>query len=168
MERVTSTIKMWGDKLIICRNPHLKNYMIAWDMQELEPDEDGVVKYSYLVENIDSLPTKEQVKSIVWGYYNKMCDLKILSGLKYEGSTVWLSQENQFNYKAAWDFAYQTQGESLPVTFKLGEEDNPVYKRFNTVEELQEFIVLVIQHINNTLSEYWGIKDSVDWTKYEL
>jgi hypothetical protein len=38
---------------------------------------------------------------------------------------VWLSTENQFNYKAAFDLATQTGGKSLPVTFKFGSTNNP-------------------------------------------
>ena len=38
---------------------------------------------------------------------------------------VWLSSENQFNYKAAYDLAVQTGGATLPVTFKFGTDEVP-------------------------------------------
>ena len=40
----------------------------------------------------------------------------------------------------AYDLAVQTNGVSLPVTFKFGDNDNPVYYKFTTLEELTDFI----------------------------
>ena len=50
-------------------------------------------------------------------WYNSQTDAAILSGFAYNGAHVWLSVENQYNYKAAYDLAVQTGGETLPVTF---------------------------------------------------
>ena len=36
---------------------------------------------------------------------------------------VWLSTENQLNFKSVYDMAVQAAGASLPVEFKLGEQD---------------------------------------------
>jgi hypothetical protein len=52
---------------------------------------------------------------------------------------VWLSSENQFNYKAAYDLAVQTGGATLPVTFKFGTDEVPQYREFVTLEELTDF-----------------------------
>ena len=46
----------------------------------------------------------------VYDWYNKQTDEKILSGFVWKGMKVWLSAENQFNYKAAFDLAMQTAG----------------------------------------------------------
>jgi hypothetical protein len=70
-------------------------------------------------------------------YYNKQTDYKIVSGFKWKEKPVWLSSENQFNFKAAYDLAKQTDGANLPVMFKIGEENgDPVYYTFETIEEL--------------------------------
>ena len=81
---------------------------------------------------------------------------------------VWLSTENQFNYKAAYDLAVQTKGKSLPITFKFGSSSNPQYYTFNSLEELTDFYTKVINHVNECLKEGWKKKDSINWEDYKI
>ena len=111
--------------------------------------------------------TLEYIKNIILGWYNKEIDNKILSGFVWNEMPIWLSSENQFNYKAAYDLAVQTNGASLPVTFKFGTANNPVYHTFTTVEELADFYTKAIEYVNKTLADGWAKKDSIDWTPYE-
>ena len=84
--------------------------------------------------------TEKYVKDKVNKFINEETDWKIKSGFTWKDYKVWLSSENQFNYKAAYDLAVQTNGVSLPVTFKFGDNDNQVYYKFTTLEELTDFI----------------------------
>ena len=61
-------------------------------------------------EEFNHKPTDEEIRSTVTAWYNRETDKAILSGFIYEGIPVWLSSENQFNYKAAYDLAVQTGG----------------------------------------------------------
>jgi hypothetical protein len=81
--------------------------------------------------------------------------------------SVWLSNENQFNYKAAYDLTLQSNGQTLPVLFKFGTTDNPIYYTFNTIEELSNFYISAMKYISDTLAEGWRMKDSIDWSLYE-
>lgn len=81
-----------------------------------------------------------------------------------DNNIVYLSLENQINYKSAYDLAYQTSGKTLPQTFKFGED---YYKVFNTLEELEEFYLKVRNHIDSCLDKGWQAKTSVDYSKYE-
>ena len=119
-----------------------------------------------LVEIFHGKITESEVRSRLAKYYDSITDWKILSGFEWKGMKVWLSMENQFNYKAAYDLAVQTNGASLPVTFKFGDNNNPVYHEFTTLEELTDFYTKVLQYINTTLKEGWDKKDSIDWSKY--
>ena len=112
--------------------------------------------------------TEKYVKDKVNKFINEETDWKIKSGFTWKDYKVWLSSENQFNYKAAYDLAVQTNGVSLPVTFKFGDNDNPVYYKFTTLEELTDFYTKAIQYINTTLKEGWDKKDSIDWSLYNL
>lgn len=114
-----------------------------------------------------SKPTLEEVKTIITNFINEQTDLKILSGLRYDNQLVWLSAENQANYKAAYDLAVQTQGESLPYKVKLGTEDTPVYKEFSTLQDFKAFYLSVQRHINDTINEGWARKDAIDWSLYQ-
>ena len=127
---------------------------------------------SWMEENfISSTPDIQQIKKMILDQINTETDIKILNGFSWTSPDdtvipVYLSSENQFNYKAAYDLAYQTNGASLPFTLKFGESDAPQYYEFNTLETFNNFYVASINFINTTLQEGWEKKDSIDWDKY--
>jgi len=109
------------------------------------------------------------VKTAILNDINHRTDEKILSGLVWKGNPVWLSQENQFNFKAAYDLAVQTQGATLPVTFKLGEQEDgtPVYYTFSTMEDSNDFYTAAVNHIHQSVADGWLEKDGIEWSPYE-
>lgn len=112
-------------------------------------------------------PSIEQLKTYIINAINKEVDNKILSEFVWKDMPIWLSTENQFNYKAAYDLAIMSQGKTLPVMFKFGTTDNPMYYTFETIEDISDFYISAMAYINNTLNEGWKIKDSIDWNEYE-
>lgn len=160
MRRVT------GNKGVLpieCVNPKKDKWRIRWDVQE---HEDGSA--DYMEEEFDHKPTDEEIKAIVIVWYNRQTDQAILSGFEYESNLVWLSSENQFNYKAAYDLAVQTSGATLPVTFKFGTDEQPVYRVFDTLEELTDFYVSAIRYVQETLEAGWKRKNAFDLELYKL
>lgn len=123
--------------------------------------------FEYMEEEFTHKPSFEEVKELILNWYNSTIDNKILSGFTWNNIPVWLSTENQFNYKAAFDLAAQTGGQNLPITFKLGTTEEPVYYTFSTFEELQNFYVASVSYIQNTLAEGWKAKDSINWEAYK-
>lgn len=119
-------------------------------------------------ENFLGKPSGETIRSVILGWYNEQIDREILSGFVYEGMPVWLSSENQFNYKAAYDLAVQTAGATLPVVFKFGTDTEPVYREFATLEDLTDFYTKAMQHIQNTLANGWKKKDVFDLSLYAV
>lgn len=113
-------------------------------------------------------PTLSEVKDLILSAINSETDQKIISGLAWQGMPVWLSTENQFNYKAAFDLAVQTNGESLPVKFKFGTDDNPIYYTFSTLEELKDFYITSLTHVQTVLDEGWQEKDNLDFSIFDL
>ena len=112
-------------------------------------------------------PSLEQLKKLVLDAINKEVDEKILSGFVWKDMHVWLSTENQFNYKAAYDLAVMSQGKSLPTVFKFGTTEQPVYYSFGTLEDISDFYISAMSYINTCLAEGWKQKDSIDWSVYE-
>ena len=108
------------------------------------------------------IPTREEVAKVINDHVNELTDKKILSGFVWNGKSVWLSTENQFNFKAAFDVAVQTGGATLPVKFKLGEDDNgePVYHVFEDMSVFSDFYTKAITFIMTALNEGWNEKDS--------
>lgn len=151
-----------GVSMLECTNRVKNKWRVRWDV---ETREDGSA--SYMEEELDHKPDAEEIRSLVSGWYNAETDKRILSGFEYEGQLVWLSNENQFNYKVAYDLAVQTSGKNLPVTFKLGNDDSPSYRTFETVEELQDFYLQAMKHIRTALSEGWKKKDELNFDLYD-
>lgn len=136
-----------------------------------EEDEDGNKVETQLGTWTEALvpfkPSLEQLKKLVLDAINKEVDEKILSGFVWKDMPVWLSTENQFNYKAAYDLAVMSQGQSLPVTFKFGTTESPVYYTFETLDDISDFYISAMAYINTTLAEGWKLKDGIDWNVYE-
>lgn len=151
-----------GVSLMECTNPVKDKWRIRWDVQEKENG-----SASYMEEEFNHKPTGEEIRTLVMSWYNSQTDAAILSGFVYKDAPVWLSTENQYNYKAAYDLAVQTGGETLPVTFKFGSDDEPYYRTFETVSDLQDFYVKAMKHIQDALSEGWKKKDALDLALYE-
>lgn len=160
MKRVEGTA---GVKLLECVNPVKNTWRVRWDVRERE---DGSA--DYMEENILGKPSREIIRTVILGWYNEEIDREILSGFVYEGMPVWLSSENQFNYKAAYDLAVQTAGATLPVVFKFGTDTEPVYREFATLEDLTDFYTKAMQHIQNTLADGWKKKDVFDLSLYAV
>ena len=111
-------------------------------------------------------PSLSQIKEFILTEINKRTDRLILSGFVWKGVPVWLSMENQLNYKTAYDLAVQTNGQVLP-TFKFGTTESPVYYKFESLEDLKDFYISAMSYVTDTLATGWQEKDKIDWTVYE-
>lgn len=116
----------------------------------------------------DHKPTLPEVKTVIISAINAATDDKILRGFVWRDEPVWLSTENQFNYKAAYDLAVQTNGASLPVKFKFGTDNAPAYHTFDNIDELRDFYSRAVAHVQQALDAGWEEKDNVNWGSFEL
>lgn len=150
-----------GVSLMECTNPVKDKWRVRWDVQEKEES-----SVSYMEEEFSHRPTDEEIRSVITTWYSSRTADTILRGFAYNGSPVWLSAENQYNYKAAHDLAVQTRGENLPVTFKFGSDEQPEYHTFHRLEELNTFYRQMVEFIQNTLEEGWRQKDRFKVEQY--
>lgn len=136
-----------------------KGAFLVWGYGEEEIDgEKHGFDYRH---TFDIVPTKHEVLEMITNLVNNITDEKILSGFVWNDTHIWLSTENQFNFKAAYDVAVQTSGMSLPVKFKLGEQDGvPQYYVFDTMEKFTDFYTKAMAFIMQTLNEGWEEKDN--------
>lgn len=121
----------------------------------------------------------QTIKDAIINDINTQTDEKILNGYEWTilhgndaGKTVkvWLSAENQNNFKAFHDAVKEYPGiDAFPVTYKLAEDENgnPIYETFQTMGELSQFYLGIVSYIKQTISEGWARKDSIDWSAYE-
>lgn len=169
MRRVSAYI---GVLPVECINRREDRWRVRWDIRPDEHDYGEGVNSSlvtFVEHEFIHKPTIDDIKEVVLAWYNECIDEQIVSGFKWRGYDVWLSTENQFNYKAAYDLAVQTNGASLPVTFKFGSTLEPSYYTFESLADISDFYVSAMSYINSTLAEGWREKDAIDWslwTKY--
>ena len=135
-----------------------------------EDERDGETIHYFYQYTWYTPPTSEQVVKFLTDFINNLTDEKILTGYVWNDMNVYLSSENQFNFKAAYDVAVQTGGAILPITFKLGEDADgtPHYYTFEGMEEFSDFYTGAIAFIQRTLAEGWVEKDLARQTFAEL
>ena len=137
-----------GVSLMECTNPVKDKWRIRWDVQEKENG-----SASYMEEEFGHKPTDEEIRTLVMSWYNSQTDAAILSGFAYNGAHVWLSVEG---------------GETLPVTFKFGSDEQPEYHTFEKLDNLKDFYIQAVRHIQNTLAEGWKRKDVFNLDLYRI
>lgn len=136
-------------------------WKVRWDFIENEQGasfEEAAFSYK---------PSLHEIQNLIYDWYNKQTDKAILEGFVWKDMQVWLSTENQFNYKAAYDLAIQTNGITLPVKFKFGNPENPVYYTFKDLPDFTDFYVSAMRYINETLDKGWQQKDNINWDNYK-
>lgn len=117
----------------------------------------------------DHQPTKEELKADIEAMINARCSDQILTGFTWSDKPVYLSLENQMNFKTAYDLAVQTDGSNLPIKLKLGEDENgtPVYHTFKALTSFADFFQQSAKHTQDTLTSAWDEKDSVDYSAFD-
>lgn len=155
-----------GIALVECINPRYKKYRVRWDVHPYLDEDGNQQGVTFIEAEFLHKPTMTEVKDAILGWMNKKIDEKIVSGFEWNGMSVWLSTENQFNYKAAYDLAVQTNGANLPLMFKFGSTENPQYYTFKQLDELTDLYFKAMEYINTQLAIGWFEKDSINWEPY--
>lgn len=129
--------------------------------------EDDTGGYNWL-ERVERKPSAEEIRQLITDHLNALTAEEILNGFTWQDKPVYLSRENQLNFKAAYDLA-TGDADALPLTFKLGETEAGavVYHTFESLEELKDFYTSAIQHIQRCLARGWAAKDEIDTAAYQ-
>lgn len=114
----------------------------------------------------DHKPTTAELKADIETLINGITDSSILNGFTWNSKSVYLSTENQMNFKAAYDLAVQTEGATLPIKFKLGEDadGNAIYHTFTALSAFTDFYTKAVAYITSALQEGWAEKDGIDYS----
>lgn len=128
-------------------------------------DEEVMNKYLASIEDPSILMSREELIEALKTRINDRVNNEILSGFVWNDMPVWLSIENQNNYKAAYDLAFQTQVMQMPFTpvkFKFGIDEAPIYHDFTSFNELADFYVKAVGYVQSCYEAGWSEKDSLD------
>ncbi len=144
---------------LVCITPN-KKYLLIFGYG-VDADGNGYTMRRYYDHKPDVAELRADIETLI----NDATENKILTGFVWNGKPVWLSEENQRNYKAAYDITLQTNGATLPIKFKLGEDadGNVVYHTFTKIEPFTDFILKSFDFIHTALQEGWNEKDSIDY-----
>ncbi len=152
-----------GVALLECTNPVRGKWRVRWDVTT---DESGIT--SYMEEQFNHRPSIDEIKSLINEWIDERTKEAILSGFRFEGNLVWLSIENQTNYERDYLKAHFGLPGALPVTFKFGTDNQPIYRTFESKEDIEEFYRGYTSHIRQTQLDGWNAKDAVDLGLYRV
>lgn len=165
-------VKNRKNKYIPYRKINDKKVTIMWDYKPIyKKNAKGETIETPLAvwqeKTFNYIPSFKEIKKVILDYYNSEIDNEILTGFTWNEMKIWLSSENQFNYKAAYDLVIQTNGENLPIIFKFGDDETPIYYEFKTIEDITNFYTSCINYIQKTLLNGWEKKENINWAFYE-
>lgn len=112
--------------------------------------------------------TLSSIKKFIMDEMDKCIDQLILTGFYWKDKMVWLSIENQLNYKAAFDISVHQKGTYTPFTIKMGDGEYTEYYTFDTAEQLSAFYVAYNKYITDVVSSGWERKGTIDWELYKI
>lgn len=149
------------------------NVIIMWDYKSIVKTND---KGDYIESPLgvwqehkfNHIPSLNEIKEVIFEYYNNITENEIVTGFYWNDIPVWLSMENQFNYKSVYDLTIQTNGKNLPIKFKFGDNNNVIYYTFENIEDFTDFYFNMINHIKKCIEKGWEKKDSINWDFYDL
>jgi len=152
--------------------------VVSYDREDVDEENSTWREVSFSKSHGDK-PGIEQIRQAIIADIDAQTDDKILCGMEWkilhgddEGKIVkvWLSKENQENFKAKHDAALTyPQLVTFPITYKVSENNDktPVYEHFQTIEELARFYLGGLDYIEQCLREGWMKKDTFDFSPYE-
>lgn len=119
-------------------------------------------------------PDIEKVRQTIEDHINAKVDANILCGYPWtvlhgpdagKDVKVWLSEENQNNFKAKHDAALIYPDKvKFPMTYKISEVNHKaVYEVFQSIEELATFYLGGLAYIESCYNAGWSEKDAVDY-----
>lgn len=143
-----------------------RKYIISWNKKEEKVESVGAKKaptdktFSWDIIELNYKPTPSKIKELVFNKVNKNTEFVIANGFSWNGYKIHLDKENQADYKMYYDLAFQTNGESLPVTLKFKKAGKDEYYTFDLLSEFTDFYTKMVKHINDTLYAGWKEKEN--------
>lgn len=154
MRNISSVNKL---KLLECVDTKRNLWRVRWDEQKLFDT------YNYEEQEFKYKPALHEIQDLIYDYYNKKTEDKIINSFEWNNKDFYLSKENQINYQM-YHNAILSGSMRFPLRVKL--KDN-TYMEFNTNGLYEDFYTNILRHINKCLQEGWDLKDNINWEEYE-
>lgn len=136
-------------------------YVISWGLSNAYED---IYNWNYFT--LDYKPSIKQLKDIIETYINENTKYSIVNNFYWNGMQIYLSVEKQLNYKLLYEITKIKNGDNLPVSLKFSINRTPYYYTFETISDLEDFIINMYEHISQCLMKGNSIKESIDYDLY--
>lgn len=145
----------------IIYNPKTKKYIVSWGLKNIGGD-----NYKWNYEIFSSKPSLDLIKSTIIGFINTQTKNCIENKFKWNDMYIKLSIEKQIDYTLLYNTTKIQNGSNLPekVKFKINEEN--VYYTFENIEDMENFIVAMNDHIRKCLEVGNNAKESIKFEDY--
>lgn len=151
--------------------------VVCYGYQEIDSENATWNEIYFYKKQISQLSFADIKKAII-ADIDADTDEKILCGYEWtvlhgddEGKVakVWLSKENQTNFKAKHDAAAAYPDRvTFPMKYKIAEDDDEkaIYEVFQSFEELVAFYLGGLAYIEACYQAGWATKDAIDFSVY--
>lgn len=138
-------------------------YKLSWNLQN-----SGGYLYSWKYCILDNMPSIDKIKQIIESDINNTTTKKIINQFVWNNMRINLSIEHQFDYKLLYDSSIILGGENLPEIVKFSDKGNDIYYEFTSLEDLQDFILCMNDHIRKCIKDGYEKKSSINYLDYKL
>lgn len=136
-------------------------YIVSWGLTKNNND---TYTWKYYITN--RKPTPETIKEEINTYINENVKKSIINDFTWNGMKVYLSLENQIDYKLLFDITLLQDGTNLPEVIKLKQGKETVHYSIESVEEFKDFMLSMNRHIRECLKQGRELKESIDYSEY--
>jgi len=136
-------------------------YIISWG---LSPNGKDSYKWMYFISDLK--PTLESIRNEIESYINNETKKAISERFTWNGMSIFLSMENQIDYKLLYDVTVMQDGANLPAKLRFKVDGEYIYYEIETIDEFKDFMIAMNNHIRTALNSGYAKKESIDYNEY--
>jgi hypothetical protein len=160
---MNTTIGNINDFKPISYNSKTKKYIVSWGLINVGGD-----NYQWNYKIFNSKPSINVIKDTINSSINQNTKQYIENNFKWNGMSIYLSIENQIDYKLLLDTTILLEGTNLPEEVKFKVNGENIYYSFETIDDMKDFIIAMNNHIRRYIAEGNKAKDEVNYDEYVI
>ena len=144
-------------------NDKSNKYIVSWGLTNI-----GGINYKWNYEIFDKKPSINTIKKTINNYINSQTRYCIENKFRWNDMSIYLSIENQIDYKLLFDTTTLLEGSNLPAKVKFKINGESIYYNFETIEDMKDFIIAMNNHIRACLEVGNKAKEEINYDDYVL
>jgi len=144
-------------------NAKSNKYIVSWGLKNIGGD-----NYKWNYEIFNTKPSIDTIKKTITDYINSQTRFCIENKFRWNGMSIYLSIENQIDYKLLFDTTSLLEGSNLPEKVKFKINGESIYYDFETIDDMKDFIIAMNNHIRACLEVGNKAKEEINYDDYVL